>query len=141
MTRNEIIELAIEQLGVEDNSPYADAHDSVHVEDFVNDVIASLAQQLPDGEIQTCADFKDLGIACCDASHHSYCPHVDMKVVTLTDGSKAWLCCNLRTALLGPDSANESFGVVDLEEILGGRIRGTPTPADSDGQRTPSRKK
>jgi hypothetical protein len=27
-----------------------------------------------------------------------------MKLVTLPDGSKAWLCCELRTALQGPEA-------------------------------------
>lgn len=102
MTRSEIIALAVERMGVEDNSPHADAADLMYIEDFVDNVIAALAQQLPDGEIQTCEDFRHLGIACCYASHNSYCPHVDMTLVTLADGSKAWICGNLLIALQAP---------------------------------------
>jgi hypothetical protein len=126
MTRSEIIELTIERLGIEDNYQ-ADTSDSVHFEDFLDLVIATIAQQLPDGEIETCEDLN-LGVACCNACHN-YLPHVGMKLVILTDGCKAWLCCNLRTALLGPDSAaDESSDLVDIEEVLGGdlaKIRGT----------------
>ena len=101
MTQSEIIELTIERLGIEDNYQ-ADTSDFVHFEDFLDSVIATIAQQLPDGEIQTCEGLN-LGVACCSTCHN-YLPHVGMKLVTLTDGCKAWLCCNLRTALLGPNA-------------------------------------
>ena len=117
MIRSKIIELAVERMGIEENCSDADAADSMYVEDFVDNVIAALAQLLPDGELKTCEDFKDLGVACCDASHHSYCPHVDMKLVTLQDGSKAWLCCNLRTALLGPSGIEQPAAEVKYAAI------------------------
>ena len=127
MIRSKIIELAVERMGIEENCSDADAADSMYVEDFVDNVIAALAQLLPDGEIKTCEDFKDLGVACCDASHHSYCPHVDMKLVTLQDGSKAWLCCNLRTALLGPDPpAKESPEEVAKEAAISAKVAAIP---------------
>ena len=111
MTRSDIIELTIERMGIEENYSHTDPADSVHIEDFVDHVIASLAQQLPDGEIKTCDDFKSHGVQCCDGCH-LYHPHTGMKLVTLADGGKAWLCCDLCTALLEPEAANESFDPV-----------------------------
>jgi hypothetical protein len=70
VTRGEIIALAVERMGLEESCPNADLADSMYVDDFVDDVIANLAQQLPDGEIKICDDFKGLGVACCDASHY-----------------------------------------------------------------------
>ena len=102
MTRSEIIELTIERLGIEDNYQ-ADTSDFVHFEDFLDSVIATIAQQLPDGEIETCEDLN-LSVACCTACHN-YLPHLGMKLVTLPDGCKAWLCCRLRSALLEPNAA------------------------------------
>jgi hypothetical protein len=104
MIRSEIIELTIERMGIEDRYLQPAASDSVYIEDFVDHVIATLAQKLPDGEIQTCDDFKNLGIECCDGCH-LYHPETGMTLVPLTDGRKAWVCCSLRPALLEPDAA------------------------------------
>jgi hypothetical protein len=127
MIRSEIIQMAVERIGIEEPSADDDAAHSMHIEDYLDNVIANLAQQLPDGEILTCEDFKHLGVACCDASHHSYCPHVDMQLVILTDGSKAWVCGSLRTALLALDvatttnvkvAANKAASIIASAEAL-----------------------
>jgi hypothetical protein len=76
----------------------------VYIEDFVDHVIATLAQKIPDGEIETCEDFKGLGIECCDGCH-LYHPETGMTLVPLTDGRKAWVCCSLRPALLEANAA------------------------------------
>ena len=104
MIRGEIIELTIERMVIEGRYLQPAASDSVYIEDFVDHVIATLAQKLPDGEIQTCDDFKNLGIECCDGCH-LYHPETGMTLVHLTDGRKAWVCCSLRPALLESDAA------------------------------------
>ncbi len=108
MTRSEIIAQTVERMGIEENCLDADAADSVRMEDFADQVIDTLARQLPDGDIKTCDDLKDLGVTCCDGCH-LYHPHTSMKLVTLADGCTAWLSCKQRTVLLGPEAANESF--------------------------------
>jgi hypothetical protein len=101
MIRSEIIERTLEQMGIEEDS-YADPADSARIEDLVDHIIATIAEQLPDGDIKICDDFKELGVACCNGCHYHH-PETGMKLGTLPDGSKVWLCCELRTALLGPD--------------------------------------
>jgi hypothetical protein len=101
MIRSEIIQRTIESMGIEEDS-YADPADSARIERFVDHLIATIAEQLPDGDIKTCDDFEDLGVACCNGCHY-YHPETGMRLVTLPEGSKAWICCALRTALLGPD--------------------------------------
>lgn len=101
MIRSEIIERTIEWMGLEEDS-YADPADSARIEGFVDHLIDILAEQLPDGDIKICDDFRELGVACCNGCHY-YHPETGMKLVTLPDGGKAWLCCELRKSLLGPD--------------------------------------
>lgn len=125
MIRSEIIELTIERMGIEDNYLQPDAADSVRMENFADRVIASLAQQLPDGDIQTCDDFNSHGIACCDGCH-LYHPHTGMKLVTLTDGSKAWLCCELRTALQGSDLPAKEPSEVAKEAAISAKVAAIP---------------
>jgi hypothetical protein len=123
MTRGDIIELTIERLGTEDTYQ-ADTSDAVHFEDFLDSVIATIAQQLPDGDdIQTCENLN-LGVACCTACHY-YHPETGMKLVTLKDGGRAWLCCDLRTALLGPEAANASFDPVK-EAAISAKVAAIP---------------
>jgi len=50
-----------------------------------------------------------------------------MKLVTLPGGSKACLCCNLRTALLGPDPpANGSPEEVAKEAAISAKVAAIP---------------
>jgi hypothetical protein len=115
MIRSEIIQRTIELMGIEEDS-YADPADSVRIERFVDHLIDILAEQLPDGDIKICDDFKELGVACCNGCHY-YHPETGMKLVTLPDGSKAWLCCNLRTALLGPSGIEQPAAEVKYAAI------------------------
>jgi hypothetical protein len=115
MIRSEIIQRTIESMGIEEDS-YADPADSVRIERFVDHLIDILAEQLPDGDIKICDDFKELGVACCNGCHY-YHPETGMKLVTLPDGSKAWLCCNLRTALLGPSGIEQPAAEVKYAAI------------------------
>jgi hypothetical protein len=124
MIRSDIVELTIERLGIEDNYQ-ADTSDAVHFEDFLDSVIATIAEQLPDGEIETCEDLN-LGVACCYACH-DYHPHTGMKLVTLKDGSKAWLCCELRTALQGPEAtAKGSSELAAKESAISAKVAAIP---------------
>jgi hypothetical protein len=123
MIRSEIIERTIESMGIEEDSS-ADPADSVRSEDFVDHLIATLAQQLPDGDIKVCEDFKDLGVACC-ATCHYYHPETGMKLAALPDGSKAWVCCELRTALLGPDPPRGSAEVAK-EAAIAAKVAAIP---------------
>jgi hypothetical protein len=103
MTRADIIALAVDQMGMEDTTPYADGPDLRHVDAYLDREITALTQLLPDGDILTCEDFGYLGETCDWASHHSYVPHVDMKLVRLPDGRNAWLCEDMRIAVLLAD--------------------------------------
>jgi hypothetical protein len=125
MIRSEIIQRTIELMGIEEDS-YADPADSVRIERFVDHLIDILAEQLPDGDIKICDDFKELGVACCNGCHY-YHPETGMKLVTLPDGSKAWLCCELRTALLGPDPpAKKSTEEVAKEAAISAKVAAIP---------------
>ena len=109
MTKAEIIELTLQQIEYRQNPPPEEIADCVGIEGYDDFVIATLNELLPSGNIKTCEDFTYLGVACCPVCHRYY-PHFDVKLVTLPDGSKAWICCRLRTALLEPDSKmNESL--------------------------------
>lgn len=62
-------------------------------------VIAELRRRLPpDTTIKTCGAFKHLNAACCDPCHTS-CPHTDMNLIDLPDGTKAWVCCAVEWAI------------------------------------------
>lgn len=67
--------------------------------DYEELVIATLREQLPDDDVTTCENFEGLGAQCCETCHEFY-PHYDMYLQSLPTGSKAWLCCAVRAALL-----------------------------------------
>ena len=104
MTKQEIITLTLQQIEYRQNPPPEEIADCVGIEGYDDFVIAELNEQLPEGEIKTCEDFKHLNVECCETCHRYY-PHFDVKLVTLPDGSTAWICCRLRTALLEPNAA------------------------------------
>jgi hypothetical protein len=81
-------------------------------------VIAELNEQLPEGEIKTCEDFKHLNVECCETCHRYY-PHYDVKLVSLPDGSTAWICCTVRSAVLGLKEPSEE----EIRGFFGGKIR------------------
>ena len=47
----------------------------------------------------TCEDFSCFDVKCCPHSCHGHYSHYDGSVVTLANGSFAWLCCRLTTIL------------------------------------------
>jgi hypothetical protein len=102
MTTGEIVERTLTEISYNQNPPPEEIADSVGIEGYDDFVIATLNELLPAGDIKTCEDFKELGVKCCHTCH-TYYPHFDMKLVALPDGSKAWICCSLRTALCKSD--------------------------------------
>ena len=96
MTKAEIVERTLSQISYRVNPPPEEIADCINIDGYDDFVIATLNEMLPTGDIKTCEEFTELGVKCC----HTYYPHLEMTLVTLTDGSKAWICCSLRTALL-----------------------------------------
>jgi hypothetical protein len=92
MTKDDIIRKTLQDLRItilRTEPPYSDEPE---LETY-------LANRLPDGEdIKTCGDFKHLGATCCEVCHHSY-PVSDMYLIDLPDGSKAWVCDQVRWAI------------------------------------------
>ncbi len=72
-------------------------------------VVELLQGRLPDGvDIKTCEDFKHFNVECCDTCHN-FLPESEMYLIDLPDGGKAWVCDQVRGALLpetklSPDS-------------------------------------
>jgi hypothetical protein len=99
MTKSEIVERTLSQISYRVNPPPEEIADCVGIEGYDDFVIATLNELLPSGNIKTCEDFQGLGVKCCHTCHTCY-PDYHMKLVNLPDGSKAWICCNLRSALL-----------------------------------------
>ena len=95
MTKNEIIGKTLRDLGLSRSPkhgvPFPDEPDEDEL------VIAELASVLPDTDIKTGSDFKQLKVACCETCHHFY-PHYDMYLIELPSGEKAWVCCSVRRA-------------------------------------------
>jgi hypothetical protein len=104
MTKSEIIDRTLREISYRQNPPPDEIADCVDLEGYDDFVIATLNELLPAGDIKTCEDFKELGVECCHTCHTCY-PDYHMRVVTLPDGSTAWICCSLRTALLEPNAA------------------------------------
>jgi len=127
MTKAEIIQITLSALREGDVlwSGTPDAESSDTREDYeASVVIPALMERLPDNEeIKTCADFPDIGVTCCSICHSFY-PHYDMYLEDMPDGSKAWVCCFVRSALHGEDPAQRSEELIDLETALGGRLDG-----------------
>lgn len=100
MTKNDIITQTLAEMyrEHEPNARTQSARDeSAEYEDIV---IATLRDQLPDDDLRTCGDFLALRAKCCNVCHQFY-PHYDMYLETLPNGAKAWVCCSVRSALLG----------------------------------------
>ena len=85
-------------------------------------VIATLTERLPDLDFRTCADFGELGVECCHTCHTLY-PYYEMYIEDLPDGSKAWICCFIRSALRGEKTLEELEELIELEAALGGGKR------------------
>jgi len=96
MTREQIIEKTLGEMSL--FSPSEPGSQSSGEAGSLSAVIAELRRRLPDGNIKTCGSFKHLNAACCDPCHTS-CPHTDMSVIDLPDGTKAWVCCAVEYAI------------------------------------------
>jgi hypothetical protein len=105
MTRNEIIDKTLKDLGFPQNLEHDGRFDDDPDEEEL--IVAELQRVLPEGDLKTCADFKKLSVECCENCHRFY-PHYDMILIETTDGH-AWVCCAVaeavrRAAALAPDS-------------------------------------
>ncbi len=109
MNKDDIIKNTLTEMSREDGLLRNNCGDNLDVEtqDYVDLVIATLAERLPQGELKTCKDFNNFGVACCECCHRGYA-HYDMSLEDLTDGGKAWLCCSVRGALREKGAISES---------------------------------
>ena len=108
MTRGEIILRSLEETGLLPLSEHA-AQCGNRIR-CIHFVIAELQGRLPDdGEIVTCAAFRDLGVGCCNECHTN--PVVGMNLVELHGGTMAWLCCAVDTA-----SSPEPYHIIHERE-------------------------
>jgi hypothetical protein len=108
MNKDEIIKSTLTEMGRE-NGLLRNCGDELDVEaqDYVDLVIATLADRLPQGELKTCKDFNSFGVACCECCHRGYA-HYDMSLEELNDCSRAWLCCSVRNALCKVGAISQS---------------------------------
>jgi hypothetical protein len=72
-------------------------------------VTESLHERLPEGQIQTCDDVKDMSVECCSSCHEVDSEHLFLE--TLPGGQVAWICCAVHRKLFleraaADDSAN-----------------------------------
>jgi hypothetical protein len=112
MTKQEIIKLTLQQVEYRRYS----TPEGIEANDEM--VIAELNKRLPEVEIKTCEDFKYLNVECCDTCHTLY-PHYEMHLESLPDTSMAWICCKVRSAVLGLKEPSEE----EIQRFLGGKIR------------------
>jgi len=99
MTKIEIIEATLQAMRSDHGLLAPEDSDDGNSDEYEALVIATLTERLPDSDFQTCKDFRHLGASCCESCHVHYA-HYDMYLEDLSDGSKAWLCCAVRSALL-----------------------------------------
>jgi hypothetical protein len=96
MNKVEIISKTLKEMGFSTpatQSPFSEEQDE---EAFV---ISVLRDALPEGvEIRTCEDFRHLNVECCE-SCHEHDAHYQMKVIQLPDGSPAWVCDSVKSAI------------------------------------------
>jgi hypothetical protein len=125
MTRSEIIETTLAELR-RANASCQETADTERSSAIGNDeVISTLMERLPDDvDIKTCADVTRVEVTCCDICH-TFLPHYDMEVEALPDGSVAWLCCSVRSALRGDDRDNRTSEVLDFERALNEGLEGS----------------
>ena len=93
--KNEIIEKTLKEIApplAQDEAPYGNDLDWEEI------VIAALQNRLPETNIKTCEDFSHLQVECCETCHNFY-PHYDMRLIDLTNGSKAWVCDPVQDAI------------------------------------------
>ena len=96
MNREEIIEKTLGEMSLSSFSEQGSQ--SGNKAGHLSTVVAELQRRLPDGNIKTCGAFRHLKAGCCDPCHTS-CPHTDMSLIDLPDGTKAWVCCAVEYAI------------------------------------------
>jgi len=96
ITREEIIEKTLREMSLYSSSEAGSQ--SIHKAGRLSAIIAEVRRRLPDGNIKACGAFRHLNAACCDPCHTS-CPHTDMSLIDLPDGTKAWVCCAVEWAI------------------------------------------
>ncbi len=96
MTREEIIGKTLKEMRLFSSSEQVSQ--SSDEAGRLSSVVTELQCRLPYGNIKTCGAFKHLNAACCDPCHTS-CPHTDMSLIELPDGTKAWVCCAVEWAI------------------------------------------
>ena len=100
MTKNEIIEKTLkdvrEHQGVDRLNP-----------EYEEDIVTTLNELLPDGDIKTCEDFKHFNVECCGTCH-TFLPETEMYRVELPEGGIAWICCPVHLRLFPETKVDES---------------------------------
>ena len=96
ITREEIVEKTLREMSLFSSS--RQGRQSSNKAGHLPTVIAELRPRLPEGNIKTCGAFKYLNAACCNPCHTS-CPHIDMNLIDLPGGTKAWVCCAVEWAI------------------------------------------
>ena len=96
MTRDEIIDKTLREMGM--TLPLGESALSSNEATQLSIIIAALRLKLPGGNIKTCGAFKHLNAGCCAPCHTSR-PHIDMNLIELPDGTKAWVCCAVEWAI------------------------------------------
>jgi hypothetical protein len=99
VTKNEIITKTLAEMNQASAGVGSFERDPNEELDREELVIVTLREQIPDDDVRTCEDFQGLKARCCETCHRFY-PHYDMYLVNLPTGSKAWLCCAVRAALI-----------------------------------------
>jgi hypothetical protein len=100
MTKNQIIEKTVKDICEHRGVAKLD----LELEEYIS---ATVGVCLPDGDIRTCADFKHLGVECCDTCH-GFMPETEMYLIDLLEGDKAWICCAVRSELFPEKKVDES---------------------------------
>lgn len=77
------------------------------IDEYEDLVIATLLERLPEGDSQTCKDFKDIDVPCCESCHRGYA-HYEMHLENLPGCGKAWVCCAVRGVLLRRAAASRA---------------------------------
>jgi hypothetical protein len=89
VNKAEIISKTLKALNLNPPEPQSPISEDQDEEAFI---VSVLRDRLPDGvDIRTCADLWHLNVRCCETCHN-FCPHYEMKLIMLPDGSPAWLC-------------------------------------------------
>ena len=79
--------------------------------DEEEETIAILQKRLPDVDLVTCEDLRNLDVECCEICHTFY-PEDELSVVTIPGGRLGWVCCAIGAAL-DPERNREPSPVME----------------------------